>query len=370
MMGNFSFGDYFKEGAIEMAWEFLTEVLRLPPDKMVITVYQEDDEAHSLWQTKAGVPEEKIFRCGEKDNFWAMGDTGPCGPCSEIHFDLGPDVGCGRPECSVECECDRFNELWNLVFMQFNRDASGAMTPLPKPSIDTGMGLERASAILQGLMDNFRTDFFQPLVQHITDLTGVSYDASEETRFSVRVLSDHARATAFLLADGVMPSNEGRGYVLRRIIRRASRHARLLGMEEPILYTVCGTAVDSIGAAYPELEQARHFIARVVQSEEERFTHTLDYGLKILDAEIARAEAAGRTTLPAETTFSLYDTYGFPFDLTQEIAAEHGLAVDLAGHEAAMEEQRARAKASWKGTDKEHIHRPSERDGRNPVRGL
>ncbi len=353
MLGNFSFGDYFKEGAIEMAWELLTEVLRLPPEKMVVTIYEEDEEANELWQAKAGVPEEMIFRCGEKDNFWAMGDTGPCGPCSEIHYDFGPTVGCGRSDCGVECECDRFSELWNLVFMQFNRDASGKMTPLPKPSIDTGMGLERAAAILQGFTDNFRTDLFRPVVEHINELTGAEYDASQESRRSIRVVSDHARSTAFLLADGVMPSNEGRGYVLRRIIRRACRHARLLGTEEPILYKVCGTVVDTMGEVYPELEKARHFIARVVQSEEERFTHTLDYGLKILFAEIEKAKASGQKTLPAQTTFSLYDTYGFPVDLTQEIAAEHGLAVDLAGHEAAMDEQRTRARASWKGADEE-----------------
>ncbi len=350
MLGNFSFGDYFKREAILYAWELLTEVYKLPKDKLWVTIYKDDDEAFEIWTKEVGFPAERIVRMGEKDNFWAMGDTGPCGPCSEIIIDQGEDMACG-PNCGIDsCDCDRFLELWNLVFMQYNRDEKGNLTPLPKPSIDTGMGLERITAVLQGVKSNFDTDLFRPLIEFVCNETGKNYGENERWDVSIRVLADHARATAFLLADGLLPSNEGRGYVLRRIIRRASRYARLLGYEKPLLYKVCGVVVDKMKDVYPELEDAKDFIAQVAKAEEERFAHTLEQGMKVLDEIIEDLKAKGERVIPGDQLFRLYDTYGFPLDLVQDAANEEGLELDMEGFERCMQQQREKARAAWVGT--------------------
>jgi len=354
MLGNFSFGDYFKRDAIHFAWELLTEDYGLPGDKLWITIYDDDDEAFELWQEVAKVPADKIVRMGDKDNFWSMGDVGPCGPCSEIHIDQGPEVGCGRPGCKLGCECDRYLELWNLVFMQFDRDASGKMTPLPKPSIDTGMGLERIAAVLQGKHNNYDTDLFIGVIESIAELTGTAYRQDDKTDVSLRVIADHARAMAFLIADGVLPANEGRGYVLRRVMRRAGRHAKMLGKEEPVIHKVADVVVDLMGEAYPELIERRSFIAEVIRNEEERFLETLDAGLRILEDEIEKIGGAGKM-ISGEVAFKLYDTYGFPLDLTQTIAAERELGVDAAGFEKSMDGQRERARGAWKGSGEEAV---------------
>ena len=391
MLGNFSFGDYFKEDAIKFSWELMTEDFGLPKDKLIITVYKDDDEAFDLWREVAGVPEERILRLGEKDNFWQMGDTGPCGPCSEIHIDQGEELGCGSPDCGVECECDRYLELWNLVFMQYDRDKEGNLNPLPRPSIDTGMGIERIAAVLQGKFNNYDIDHFQDIIGKIGELTEKKYRDEEEFDVSLRVMADHARAMTFLIADGVLPSNEGRGYVLRRVMRRAGRHAKMLGKDDPVLYKVCDHVVDLMGDAYPELVDKRAFITEVVRKEEERFLETLDAGLKILQEEIfkstsrglvedklsrmakeassqERDEKAAQMTDAAERqaakevwkisgdlAFKLYDTYGFPLDLTQVIAEEEGLEVDVKGFEEAMQKQKQRARESWKGSGEEKV---------------
>ncbi len=349
MLGNFSFGDYFKREAILFAWELLTEVYKLPKDRLWVTIYRDDDEAFDIWTREVGFPADRIVRMGEKDNFWSMGDTGPCGPCSEIIIDQGEDMACG-PNCGVDtCDCDRFLELWNLVFMQYNRDESGRLEPLPKPSIDTGMGLERITAVLQGVRSNFDTDLFRPIIEFICNETGVGYGDSEKGDVSIRVIADHARATAFLLADGLLPSNEGRGYVLRRIIRRASRYAKILGYEKPLLYRVCGVVVDVMGDVYPELVDAKDFIAQVAKAEEERFAHTLEQGMRVLDEVIGEVKAKGGDTIPGEALFRLYDTYGFPLDLVQDAANEEGLKLDMEGFERCMQVQREKARASWVG---------------------
>ncbi len=355
MLGNFSFGDYFKREAILFAWELLTEVYGLPKERLWVTIFRDDDEAFELWTREVGFPAERIVRMGEKDNFWAMGDTGPCGPCSEIIIDQGEDMACG-PSCGIgSCDCDRFLELWNLVFMQFNRDEAGNLTPLPAPSIDTGMGLERITAVLQGVRSNFDTDLFRPLIEFICNETGASYGESERSDVSVRVIADHARATAFLLADGLLPSNEGRGYVLRRIIRRASRYARLLGYHDPLLYRVCGVVVDRMGDIYPELVDARDFIAQVAKAEEERFAHTLEAGMRVLEEIIEEVRAKGGDTIGGAELFRLYDTYGFPLDLVQDVADEEGLKLDMEGFEAHMRRQRERARAAWVGSGEETV---------------
>ena len=355
MLGNFSFGDYFKAEAITYAWELLTDVYGLDPDKLWVSVHESDDEAEALWQSEVGFPAERIVRLGDEENFWAMGDTGPCGPCSEIHIDQGPEVGCGRDDCAVGCDCDRYLELWNLVFMQFNRDASGQMTPLPNPSIDTGMGLERISAVVQGKLSNYDSDLFSPIIEHAAHLAGVKYPAGDDGDTSLRVIGDHARACAFLVGDGVLPSNEGRGYVLRRILRRAARHGRKLGLAGAFLHQVVGTVIDLMGQAYPALVDNRAFIDKVIKSEEERFGETLDTGLGLLDQAVSKARAAGQDTLDGEVAFKLYDTFGFPLDLTMTIAAEYGMAVDQAGFEAAMENQRSRSRAAWKGSGEQEM---------------
>ncbi len=349
MLGNFSFGDYFKEGAIEFGWQFLTERMGLPKDKLWITVYTDDDEAEKLWHEKAGVPLERIARLGEKDNFWSMGDTGPCGPCSEIHIDQGPEVGCGRAECSIECDCGRYLEIWNLVFMQYNRDESGKLTPLERPSIDTGMGLERLAAVMQGKTTNYDTDLFVPLIEFIEKLSGAKYGVTDETDVSIRAIADHARAVTFLITDGILPSNEGRGYVLRRILRRAVRHGKFIGFSGPFLHKVNEEVIALMGEAYPETIRAREIIERATKSEEERFFETLERGLEILDEEIAGL--GDKKELSGETAFKLYDTFGFPLDLTADILRDKGITIDEAAFETAMEGQRTRARSAWKGAD-------------------
>ncbi|MGO8989357.1 MAG: alanine--tRNA ligase [bacterium] len=348
MLGNFSFGDYSKKEAIQMGWDLLMRQWGLPVEQMWITIYLDDDEAFHLWR-KVGISEDRIVRLGEKDNFWAMGDTGPCGPCSEIVIDQGEGVGCGRPDCRVGCDCDRFLELWNLVFMQYNRDSDGKLQPLAKPSIDTGMGLERISAVLQGVKSNYESDLFTPLFKEIKGITHVSYGEEDRTDTSLRVIADHSRAATFLISDGVLPSNEGRGYVLRRIMRRAMRHGRMLGMDEPFLYRTVSKVVDLMKGAYPELRETEAFVSKVIQKEEERFSETLDSGLKILQEALGELQKKRETILSGEVAFRLYDTYGFPLDLTAEILQEKGISFDEAGFRAQMEEQKQKSKQAWQG---------------------
>ncbi len=346
MLGNFSFGDYFKADAIGYAWELLTGALGLPADRLWVTIHEgdagmglgPDREARELW--RRFVPEARIVACSTKDNFWAMGDTGPCGPCSEIVLDQGAVVGCGRPACAVGCDCDRYLELWNLVFMQFDRSPQGALSPLPKPSIDTGAGLERLAAVLQGVHSNFETDLLRPLVARMEALAGKTYGADPRADVSLRVIADHARAITFLISDGVLPGNEGRGYVLRRILRRAGRHGRLLGLDGPFLGAMVEAVVGLMRGAYPELEVAQGRVQREVLAEEERFAHTLHTAIPRLEERIATALGARsrppRPVLPGDELFRLYDTYGLPRDLVEEIAAEQGVACDWEGFEAEM----------------------------------
>ncbi len=353
MLGNFSFGDYFKEKAIPYAWEYLTEVVRLPREKLWVTVYRDDDDAARIWRTSVGVPAERIVRLGEKDNFWAMGDTGPCGPCSEIIIDQGPEVGCGLAACAVGCDCDRYLELWNLVFMQFNRDAGGKMTPLPKPSIDTGMGLERLAAVLQGKKSNFESDLFAPLIRFIEGIAKVKYGQAEKSDVSMRVIADHLRSTVFLISDGVIPSNEGRGYVLRRIMRRAGRHAYLLGVHGPVLSQGVPVLAAAMVDAYPELAEHADYAVGMIAQEEERFRTTLEAGLGLLAEVTADLRKKKTMLIPGETIFRLYDTYGFPLDLAEEMARDEGFTLDLAGFEHLMDEQKVRARAAWVGSGEE-----------------
>ncbi|GJL55195.1 MAG: alanine--tRNA ligase [Nitrospirales bacterium] len=344
MLGNFSFGDYFKEDAIAFGWEYLTTVVSLPVERLWVTVYRDDDEAVNLWQHRMAVPSSRIIRLGEKDNFWQMGDTGPCGPCSEIHIDQGEALGCGRSTCGVGCDCDRYLEIWNLVFMQYDRDASGTLHPLPKPSIDTGMGLERLAAVHQGVTSNFDTDLFSPLLRAVGERTKATYGTDLGTDRSMRVIADHLRAMTFLIVDGILPSNEGRGYVLRRILRRASRYGRLLGCLEPFLYELTGCVVQNMKAAYPTLEQSASIVTEVVQREEDRFIGTLEQGTPILDRLVHEAKRQGRNMLDGETVFKLYDTYGFPVDLVEDAAREEQLMLDHEGYQRALTTQRERAR--------------------------
>ena len=346
MLGNFSFGDYFKRDAVRFAWELVTEVYGLDPARLYATVHHSDDEAASLWEEEAGLPPERIFRLGDKDNFWQMADTGPCGPCSEIHYDLRAEMPAEQTTEAFVAAGDRGDivELWNLVFMQYDRDETGEMHPLPAPSIDTGAGLERLTAVLQGKTSNYHTDLFLPLLDRVAEVVGRAYDPALAESVSYRVLADHARAVAFLLADGVFPSNEGRGYVLRRILRRAVRHAWLLGLREPALVHVVEAVVEGMGDVYPELVHRREHLARTTRAEEERFLATIEGGMKRFDELAAEASAAGRA-IPGDEAFRLYDTFGFPLDLTQLMADERGFGVDVAGFEAALEEQRARSRA-------------------------
>jgi alanyl-tRNA synthetase len=396
MLGNFSFGDYFKKEAIRFAWELLTSEYGLPKQRLWVTVFEHDDEAEKLWREVTDVDPARLVRMGEKDNFWAMGEVGPCGPCSEIIMDQGPGVGCGRETCDIHCDCGRFLELWNLVFMQFNRDASGRMTPLPHPSIDTGMGLERIAAVLQGVQSNYDTDLFRAIIARIEELADKRYGQDVHQDVSMRIIAEHSRAMAFLIADGVLPSNEGRGYVLRRVMRRAGRHAKLLGLDEPVLFQVADRVVDLMAGPYPELKDKRSYLKEAIRAEEERFLQTLDAGLKILQEEISkyssriakeaeikdelntakgekvkkvndetysesqygrlaeimakRETIKKRWVLSSEIAFKLYDTYGFPLDLTETIGEDEGFMVDKEGFERAMAAQRERARESWKGS--------------------
>ncbi|HBO13171.1 MAG TPA: alanine--tRNA ligase, partial [Halieaceae bacterium] len=335
MLGNFSFGDYFKREAIRFAWTFLTENLGLPPERLWVTVHVSDDEAAKIWTDEIGFPAERLSRLDE-DNFWQMGDTGPCGPCSEVFYDHGPEVP-GGPPGSEDDDLDRYIEIWNLVFMQYNRDASGEMAPLPKPSVDTGMGLERIAAVLQGVHSNYEIDLFQALIDAAAEVIGVA----DRSASSLRVIADHIRSCAFLVADGVLPGNEGRGYVLRRILRRAIRHGNKLGASEPFFHRLVAPLVAQMGEAYPELARQQSAIERALLAEEEQFAKTLDHGMAILEEALEGLEG---TEIPGEVVFKLYDTYGFPTDLTNDIARERGLTLDLAGYERAMAAQRERSK--------------------------
>ena len=350
MLGNFSFGDYFKRDAIAFAWEYLTEVLKLDKSRLWVTVFREDDEAEKLWKELSEVPAERILRLDEADNFWSMGETGPCGPCTEIHYDFDGAVGKSRADFLAGSETGRIMEIWNLVFMQFDRGADGKLTPLPKPSVDTGMGLERLSCVVQGVYSNYDSDLFTPLLAKIAELSGKKYGADENTDISMRVVADHIRATTFLIGDGVMPSNEGRGYVLRRIMRRAIRHGRMLGLHEPFFFRIVPVLVAEMGGIYPEIASNQKFIEEVIRAEELRFLETLEKGLEILEAEIAARKQAGKKMLSGEVAFKLYDTYGFPLDLTETIAIESELLVDHAEFERLMEGQRDKARAAWKGS--------------------
>lgn len=360
MLGNFSFGDYFKENAIRLAWTFVTKELRLPPERLFVTVFKDDDEAFELWQKVAGLSTDRIFRMGEKDNFWAMGDTGPCGPCSEIFIDQGEDMACG-PNCGIgSCDCDRFLEIWNLVFMQYDQPAAGApRTKLPRPSIDTGMGLERVAAVCQGKRSNFDCDLFQEIIQYTAGLAGKTYSFSapdsNDVDTALRVIADHSRSAAFLVADGILPSNEGRGYVLRRLIRRALRFGTLMGMKEAFLYKSTAKVIEIMGEDFPELASRADFITRVVREEEERFSLTLEKGLTLLEDELRSLAAAGRNTVPGDVAFKLYDTFGFPLDIVNDAAAKQGFQVDAAGFQAHMTEQRQRARAAWKGSGEKDL---------------
>ena len=344
MLGNFSFGDYFKREAIQFAWEFLTQVLHLPADKLWVTVYLDDDEAASIWLDEVGVDRRRFTRIGDKpggrrfesDNFWSMGDTGPCGPCSEIFYDHGPKIPGGPPGTPDE-DGDRYIEIWNLVFMQYNRDADGEMTPLPKPSVDTGMGLERLAAVMQHVHSNYEIDLFQGLIRAAARATGTTDFASK----SLRVIADHIRSCAFLIVDGVTPGNEGRGYVLRRIIRRAIRHGYQLGQQQPFFYELVEALDEQMGEAYPELHGAKQMVARVLKLEEERFAETIEQGMRILEAAIGDMQD---NVIPGDVVFKLYDTFGFPTDLTADIARERGLGIDRDGFEREMDAQRAPAR--------------------------
>jgi alanyl-tRNA synthetase len=341
MLGNFSFGDYFKEQAIEFAWEYLTKIAGLDKSKLYATVFREDDEALELWKKVAGLPADRIVKMGEADNFWSMGEEGPCGPCSEILIDQGEGTGCGKPGCKVGCECDRYLELWNLVFMQYDRKAGGKMEPLPKPSIDTGMGLERICAVLQGAKSNFETDLIRPIIADLEKLAKRAYGRDGKDDVSFRVIADHERAMCFLIADGVLPSNEGRGYVLRRIMRRAIRHGRNMGFSEPFMFRLAERVIADYSPVFPELKDRHDLVTLAIKSEEERFLETLEKG----------------KTLGGEAAFKLYDTFGFPLDLTQDILRERGMTVDTAGFEALMESQRERSKEAWSATSKEETQK-------------
>lgn len=349
MLGNFSFGDYFKEDAVAFGWEFLTKVVGLPKDKLHVTIYNDDDEAFGIWNKVLGKGANPITRLGEKDNFWSMGDTGPCGPCSEIHIDQGDRFECGDPNCGPECDCDRFLELWNLVFMQFDRDASGKMTPLPRPSIDTGLGLERLAAVVQGVDSNWESDLFLPLIRHLEEISGKECTGKDLDSVALRVIADHSRAAAFLIADGILPSNEGRGYVLRRILRRALRYGKYIGLNEPFMFDTARVVINSMSGAYPELDTHRILVEKVILHEEERFLDTLARGLLLFEEEAARLRSQGSKTVPGSVAFRLYDTFGFPLDLTVDLAAESGFSVDQAGFDSEMARQRHLARQSWEG---------------------
>ncbi len=345
MLGNFSFGDYFKKEAIRWAWEYITEVIKLPADKLYVTVYEDDDEAHDIWRDEIGLSEGRISRFGKEDNFWEIG-SGPCGPCSEIYFDRGPEHGCGRPACAVGCDCDRYIEVWNLVFSQFNSDGEGNYERMAHPNIDTGMGLERLACVMQGVDNLFEVDTVQNIMKHIFRVAGIGYHDDPKKDVSLRVITDHVRSVTFMIADGVMPANEGRGYVLKRLLRRAARHGRLLGVNEPFLYKIVDTVVAENKAAYPELAEHGDYIKKVILSEEERFCRTIDSGFELLNAETAEMEKTGGTVLSGDVAFKLYDTFGFPLDLTEDILSEKGVTVDKEGFKALMDNQKQTARSA------------------------
>ena len=354
MLGNFSFGDYFKREATAWAWEFFTKVMEIPKEKLYISIYENDDEARDIWVNEVGVDADRIVKLGKEDNFWEHG-TGPCGPCSEIYYDRGEQYGCGKPTCGVGCDCDRYMEVWNLVFTQFDKDDDGNYNPLPNPNIDTGMGLERLAVVMQGVDNLFEVDTVQDVIKHISRIAGVSYKEDEKKDVSLRVIADHIRSTVMMVSDGVIPSNEGRGYVLRRLLRRAARHGKLLNINEQFLYKVADTVIDCSKSAYPELEEKADYIKRIIQKEEERFDATIDNGLNVLGGYIKDAKAKGEKSLTGEEAFKLHDTYGFPLDLTIEMAQEQGLEVDVDGFNKAMQNQKNMARearkegSSWDG---------------------
>jgi len=350
MLGNFSFGDYFKKEAIPWAWEFVTEDLKMPVDKLWVTIYQDDDEAFDIWHDTMGLPAERIIRMGKKDNFWEHG-TGPCGPCSEIYFDRGSEKGCGSPDCQVGCECDRYVEFWNNVFTQFNRDEQGNYTLLAHPNIDTGMGLERLACISQDVDNLFEVDTILNILTYICETAGVDYKKTEKTDISIRVITDHIRSTTMMVCDGVLPSNEGRGYVLRRLLRRAARHGRLLGINKPFLFDVAMVVINESKEAYPELTEKAEYIKKVIKIEEERFETTVDQGIIILNDFISEIRLKNEKTIPGEMVFKLHDTYGFPLDLTREIAEENDLLVDEEGFKSEMDEQKKKARAAHNSKD-------------------
>jgi len=352
MLGNFSFGGYFKKEAIDYAWTLLTREFKLPIDKLWVTIFREDDDAAKFWISGPGVARDRILRLDEKDNFWQMGDTGPCGPCSEIHYDLGPAASeLGHTKCAFPCDCGRYVEIWNLVFMQFDRDSEGHLSPLPKPSIDTGMGLERIASVLQGKISNYETDLLRPIIDEACQLFNVEYGGAASSDVSLRIIADHVRAATFLISDGVIPSNEGRGYVLRKIMRRGIRQGTLLGYKEPFLYTLSGYVVEMMKEAYPELIHTREYVARVIKTEEERFAAMVTVGLQRLEQTIHQLVKSGKDVIPGIEIFKLYDTYGFPLDFTKEIADEKSMRLDMDGFEAELEKQRERARQSWRGDE-------------------
>ena len=347
MLGNFSFGDYFKEEAITWSWEFLTKVMEIPEDRLYPSIYENDDEAFEIWNKKIGVPADRIFRFGKEDNFWEHG-SGPCGPCSEIYYDRGEKYGCGKPGCTVGCDCDRYMEVWNNVFSQFNNDGHGNYTDLIQKNIDTGMGLERLAVVMQDVDSLFDVDTVKNITDHVSKISGKTYGESYKTDVSLRVITDHIRSTVMMICDGVIPSNEGRGYVLRRLLRRAARHGKLLGINEPFLYKVCDTVIHESGGAYPALIEKQEYIRKVIQVEEERFDATVDAGLSILHDMIEKAKNAGSKELPAADAFKLHDTYGFPIDLTIEILEEQGMSTDRDGFDALIQEQKERSREDRK----------------------
>ena len=350
MLGNFSFGDYFKEKAIPWAWEYITQVLKIPADKLWITIYLDDDEAYDLWRREVGVPDERIVRMGKDTNFWEIG-IGPCGPCSEIYVDLGPERGCDSPDCGVGCECDRYIEIWNLVFIQYFRDENGNYTPLESKGIDTGMGLERVASVLQQVSSNFETDLFMEIMNFTAGLFNLRYGADSKVDLALKVIADHCRAVTFAVADGALPSNEGRGYVIRRLLRRAVRFGRLLGIEGNFLHQVAQAVIRQMGGAYPELVERQEHVLKVVLTEEERFSETLSQGIELLNQIFDGLKKSGGTLVSGEDVFKLYDTFGFPMELTGEMAEEQGFQVDLDGFSRAMEEQRQRARSARQETD-------------------
>jgi len=350
MLGNFSFGDYFKKEAISWAWEFVTKVIKMPEDRLYVSIYKDDDEAFEIWNKDIGLSEDRIVRMGKEDNFWEHG-TGPCGPCSEIYFDRGVEYGCGSPDCKVGCDCDRYVEFWNLVFTQFDRHEDGSYTRLDHPNIDTGMGLERLAAIMQNVNNLFEVNTVRNILKHVCKISGVEYGKSHKDDVSIRVITDHIRSTTMMIADGILPSNEGRGYVLRRLLRRAARHGKLLGIDEPFLYKIALTVINESKEAYPELAENSSYIQKVIRNEEEKFEVTIDQGLSILNDFIKETKAKELSAIPGEMVFKLHDTYGFPLDLTREIAEENNLGIDEAGFKSEMEKQKNKAREAMKSRD-------------------